>query len=361
MAEEDPQEQLLQAQILKHTFGFVYSFVLKCSIELGIFDTIHNNRGNPMTLSILATSISNTILSISNHKLYRLLNYLVHMGLLQKHVTFAVEGEGRKEEPEFSLTDLGEFLLKDGEKSLASWALAIIDEGDMGCWHQLSSCCSSKDDQRTAFERIYGASVWDLAAKDAEVNRVINDAMAGDTRLVMPAFIQGCSSVLEGIGSMVDVGGGTGMAMSMVAEAFPHLKCMVFDLPHVVATAPQLSHVSMVGGDMFQSVPSADAILLKFMLHNWQDDECVKILKKCKEAIPKEAGKVIIMDIVVDSEMENSDLTHSKLSLDIDMMITSGGRERTVEEWERLLDIAGFRSHEIIPIITIQSVIVAYP
>lgn len=100
---------------------------------------------------------------------------------------------------------------------------------------------------------------------------------------------------------------------------------------------------------------------MQFMLHNWQDDECVKILKKCKEAIPKEAGKVIIMDIVVDSEMENSDLTHSKLSLDIDMMITSGGRERTVEEWKRLLDKAGFRSHEIIHIIAIQSVIVAYP
>lgn len=267
MEEKDPQEQLWQAQILKHTFGFINSFVLKASIELGIFDTIHNNnRGNPMTLSSLATSISNTIPSISTNKLNRLLNYLVHMGLLQKLVTFAEEGEEMKEEQAFSLTGLAQFLLKDGEKSLASWALAIIDEGDMGCWHQLSSCCSSEGDGRTPFERLYGTSVWDFAAKDAEVNRLINDAMAGDTRLVMPAFIEGCSSVLEGVGSMVDVGGGTGIAMSMVAEAFPHLKCMVFDLPHVVATAPQFSHVSMVGGDMFKSVPGADAILLKVSL-----------------------------------------------------------------------------------------------
>lgn len=100
---------------------------------------------------------------------------------------------------------------------------------------------------------------------------------------------------------------------------------------------------------------------MQFMLHNWQDEECVKILRKCKEAIPKEGGKVIIIDIVVDLEMENSDVTQSKHSLDIDMMVTSGGRERTEEEWKKLLDIAGFGSHEIIPIMTIQSVIVAYP
>ncbi|KAL5999517.1 hypothetical protein ACLOJK_037802 [Asimina triloba] len=99
-----------------------------------------------------------------------------------------------------------------------------------------------------------------------------------------------------------------------------------------------------------------------FMLHNWQDDGCIKILERCKEAVPKVGGKVIIMDIIMDSDDDDDDdLVRSKICLDIDMLLTSGGKERTADEWEMLISKAGFSSHEIIPIQAIQSVIVAYP
>ena len=151
------------------------------------------------------------------------------------------------------------------------------------------------------------------------------------------------------------------MAMNMVTEAFPHMKCIVFDLPHVVETAPSYPNVSFVGGDMFEFVPNADAILLKFILHNWRDDECIKILKKCKEAIPKVGGKVMIVEIILDLEDDDEDLIRSKYSLDLDMMVATGGKERTEEEWKVLINSAGFSGLEIVPIMAIQSVIVAYP
>jgi trans-resveratrol di-O-methyltransferase len=69
--------------------------------------------------------------------------------------------------------------------------------------------------------------------------------------------------IFEGLGSLVDVGGGNGAVARIISEAFPHIKCTVFDLPHVVANLPETTNLKYVGGDMFQSIPSADAILFK--------------------------------------------------------------------------------------------------
>ncbi|KAI3996275.1 hypothetical protein MKX01_026743 [Papaver californicum] len=115
-----------------------------------------------------------------------------------------------------------------------------------------------------------------------------------------------------------------------------------------------------VPGDMFKSVPSAQAILLKLILHDWTDEQCVDILYKCKKAIPKETGKVIIVDVALEKESEH-ELTKTRLILDIDMMVNTGGRERTADDWENLLKRAGFQSHKIRPIRAIQSVIEAFP
>ncbi|MCL7049981.1 hypothetical protein MKW94_013073 [Papaver nudicaule] len=149
--------------------------------------------------------------------------------------------------------------------------------------------------------------------------------------------------------------------MSYIAKAYPEIKCLVFDLPHVVAAAPEIAGLEMVGGDMFEFIPPADALLLKFMLHGWKDAECIKLLKKCKEAIPADNGKVIIIEMVLDQDEDDDALTQARLSFDLDMMLSSGGKERTKDEWRVLLEKAGFKRIEFIPIFAIQSVIVAYP
>lgn len=98
------------------------------------------------------------------------------------------------------------------------------------------------------------------------------------------------------------------------------------------------------------------------MLHNFEDGDCIRILGNCKEALPGVGGKVIIIEIVMDWEEDDESVEKEKVKagLDMDMMITSGGRERTAQEWAFLLQKVGFARHDIISIPAIQSVIVAY-
>ncbi|KAI3978229.1 hypothetical protein MKX01_013060 [Papaver californicum] len=351
--EDQEQEMKYQGHVWNIICGSVDSSVLKCTIELGILDTIHHNSSKPMTLSSLS-SASPSLSTLKAENLYRLLRYLSHMNLIA--INAATEGNET-----FALTDLSQLLLNNQERSLKDWVLGIDDEHSVNGWHELKDYCLSADDAPTPFVKLHGKTMWEFAAEVPEVNALINNAMACDTRLVMPAFVQGCDSILNGVKKLVDIGGGTGAAMSYVVKAFPEIKCMVFDLPHVVAAAPEIPGVEMVGGDMFEFIPPADALLLKFMLHNWKDAECIKLLKRCKETIPVDDGKVIIIEMVLDQDEDDDELTQARLSLDLDMMLSSGGKERTKDEWRILLEEAGFSKIEFIPIFAIQSVIVACP
>ncbi|KAF3649360.1 Isoflavone-7-O-methyltransferase 8 [Capsicum annuum] len=138
--------------------------------------------------------------------------------------------------------------------------------------------------------------------KEPKLNRVFNEFMASDARLVISTVIENCKAVFEGLKSLVDLGGGTGTVAKSVANAFPEINCTVLDLPHVVERCEGSKYVSYVGGDMFKFIPPADVILLESILHDWSDDYCIKILKKCKEALSSKenGGRLIIIDIVMD-------------------------------------------------------------
>ncbi|KAH0636389.1 hypothetical protein KY290_036830 [Solanum tuberosum] len=121
--------------------------------------------------------------------------------------------------------------------------------------------------------------------------------MASDSRLVVSVVIENCKAIFEGLKSLVDVGGGIGIVAKVIADAFLEMNCIVFYLPHVIERCEGSKNLSYVGGNMLKFIPSADAILLKWVLHDWNDEECIKILKKCKEEIPskEKGGKVIII------------------------------------------------------------------
>ncbi|KAF3677889.1 putative bidirectional sugar transporter SWEET14-like [Capsicum annuum] len=164
--------------------------------------------------------------------------------------------------------------------------------------------------------------------------------------------------------SLVDVGGGTGTVAKAIGNAFPKINCIVFDLPHVIEGCEGSKNLSYVGGDMFKSIPSADAILLKWILHNWSDEECIKILKKCKEAIPKRenGGTLIIIDMVLMDSQKGDDKSYeTQLFYDMLMMVDASGKQRIEQEWAKLFLDAGFTDYEIIPILGLRSVIEVYP
>ncbi|CAH2075766.1 unnamed protein product [Thlaspi arvense] len=130
----------------------------------------------------------------------------------------------------------------------------------------------------------------------------------------------------------------TGTVAKSIANAYPHLKCTVLDLPHVVARLEGSKILNYVGGDMFEAIPRVDAILLKWILHDWSDEENIKILKRCEEAIPskEKGGKVIIIDMVVENKKEDNESIETQLFFDMLVMILLTGRERTDKEWAKL-------------------------
>ncbi|RZC91549.1 hypothetical protein C5167_027608 [Papaver somniferum] len=338
-----------QAQLWNIIYGFADSLVLRCAVEIGIADIIKNNDG-AITLAQLAAKLP--ITNVSSDYLYRMVRYLVHLNIIEQETC-----NGGVEKV-YSLKPVGTLLLRDAERSMVPMILGMTQKDFMVSWHFMKEGLGNGS--TTAFEKGMGMDIWKYLEGNPDQSQLFNEGMAGETRLLTKTLIEDCRDTFQGLDSLVDIGGGNGTTIKAIYEAFPHIKCTLYDLPHVVANSHDLPNIEKVPGDMFKSVPSAQAILLKLILHDWTDEECVNILKKCKEAIPKETGKVIIVDVALEEE-SNHELTKTRLILDIDMLVNTGGRERTADDWENLLKRAGFRSHKIRPIRAIQSVIEAFP
>ncbi|KAL4289696.1 hypothetical protein GQ457_14G021510 [Hibiscus cannabinus] len=352
-----------QAHVWNHIFSFINSMSLKCAVDLGIPDIIHNH-GKPMTDSELVAALP-TLNPTKARNIHRLMRMLVHSGFFaQQNLSHGVHEDG------YVLTNASRLLLKDNRLSITPFLKAMLDPivtkpwDFLGIWFQNNDC--------TPFYTAHGKALWDYAGHNPKLGNLFNEGMASDARLVSSVLIDKCKGSFEGLDSLVDVGGGTGTLGKAIADAFPHLECTVFDLTHVVAGLQDSGNLKYVGGDMFECVPVADAVLLKWILHDWNDDECLKILKRCKEAISNQdkgtviKRKVIILEMVVmDKEKlvkeENSKTFETQLLMDVLMMAVLTGRERREEEWAKLFFAAGFSHYKIIPILGLRSLIEVYP
>ncbi|XP_057796261.1 8-hydroxyquercetin 8-O-methyltransferase-like [Salvia miltiorrhiza] len=336
-----------QAHVWNHIFNYINSMSLKCAIELGIADAIHRHN-KPMTLSQLADALC--INKAKTDALFRLMRILLHSNFFVK-----VKTEENEDEEAYCLTRASRLLLRDEPMSIATFAVAMLDPIFVDPFYHVSEWFG--DNHPTPFFTKNGTNMWEYAGAEQSSNQLINEAMASDARFVSSILVQECKQVFEGLKTLVDVGGGTGMVARGVAAAFPGLKCIVLDLPHVVVGLEGSERLSFVGGDMFEFIPHADAVFLKWILHDWNDEECVGILKKCKEAIAPSKGKVIIVDMIVGDEREEHEATETKLLIDALMMAVVTGKERTEKEWAKLFVAAGFQKYNITPVLGLRSVI----
>ncbi|KAI5647764.1 hypothetical protein M9H77_33769 [Catharanthus roseus] len=346
---EQEEEAQAQIDIWKYVFGFTEMAVVKCAIELGIADVIERHEG-PMKLDDLSSS-----LNCSPSALYRIMRFLTRRRIF-KEVNAGI----------YVQTPLSRRFMRNGEKSMADFVLLESSRVMLEPWHGLRGRVLA--DGAPAFDAVHNDDVWKYAERNPAHSKLINDAMACDSRLAVSAIVEGCSEVFNGINSLVDVGGGNGTTMGNLVKAFPWIKGINFDLPHVVSEAPNQPGVEHVGGDMFKSVPKADAAFIMWVLHDWGDEECIKILKNCKKAIPEKTGKVIIIEAVIDDGDEEEDNNSNNKLKDVGLMLdmvmmahTSTGKERSCKEWDYVLKEAGFIRHTIKQIPTVQSVIEAYP
>ncbi|KAH7864724.1 hypothetical protein Vadar_033077 [Vaccinium darrowii] len=146
-----------------------------------------------------------------------------------------------------------------------------------------------------------------------------------------------------GLKQIVDVGGGLGTTLGSIISKYPHIEGINFDLPHVVKTAPSWPGVQHVGGDMFESIPKGDVIFMKWILHDWSDELCLKLLNNCWNALP-ESGKVIIVESILPENPQDNDPI-SRIGFTVDMItwtMNPGGKERTEKEFDALAKATGF-------------------
>ncbi|KAI9086619.1 hypothetical protein K1719_031213 [Acacia pycnantha] len=351
---QTPSEASLKSQaiIWDGLFGFVDSMALKSAVELRIADIIHSH-GQPITLSQLTSSLESPNNTPDITYLFRIMRSLVRKKI------FTVHHPSDGSEALYGLTEASTWLVHDSQFSLAPMVIMENHPWQLATWHFLSACAREGG---IAFEKAHGCEMWDFASKNTAFNQIFNDALACTVKFIMEALLSEYKDGFNNIQTLVDVGGGTGGTISEIVKSYPHIKGINFDLPHVIATANQHPGVVHVDGDMFQSIPDADAILLKWVLHDWSDEHCIKILENSKKAVSEKKGKIVIVEIVLEEEEDSGVFGNTKMTLDLVMMAhTTGGKERSEAEWGKLLKEAGFARYNIIKIPTIPSIIEAFP
>ncbi|KAF3665257.1 8-hydroxyquercetin 8-O-methyltransferase [Capsicum annuum] len=366
IGEDASQIPAAQGYIWNHIFNYINSMSLKCAIQLGIPDIIHSH-GRAMTLSDLVNSLPiNNINSTIRNCIYRLMRILIHAGFFIQTNLVNKEEKTEEEEEEggYLPTPASRLLLKDDPLSLVPLVQVGLDSLMMDPWQYLSMWFEKGDHSSTTpFVIAHGKPFFEYVGNEPRLNHLFNEAMANDSRLSISVIIEHCKEIFEGLKSLVDIGGGTGTMAKSIADMFPQINCIVLDLPHVIEGCEGSKNLSYVGGDMFKFIPSADAILLKLILHDWSDEDCIKILKKCKQAIPSKenGGRVIIIDMVLMDQKGDHNAYETQLFFDMLMMVYSFGRERSQQEWAKLFFDSGFSDYKIIPILGLRSIIEIYP
>jgi hypothetical protein len=268
--------------------------------------------------------------------LRRLLRALVEIGVL-------LEGEDGR----FSLTPLGEHLRQAAPGSL--WAAAIC-AGDTfyRAWGDLLESVRTGE---TAFERVFGAPMFDYLGRQPELGEIFGRYMTGVSADIAAAVA--ATHDFSPFRTIVDVGGGHGTLLAAILKANPHAAGILFDLAPVVASARRTleaqgvsDRCEPVAGDFFEAVPEGgDAYLLKWILHDWDDEQAIRILRNCRRAMGEEARLLIIETVMPERMTQGS----AGACLDMHMLALTGGWERTESEYRALLARAGLQLSRVVP------------
>ncbi len=317
--------------------GFWISRAIYVAAKLGIPDLL---KQSPQSSSDLAKATGTHAPS-----LYRLLRALDSIGV------FAEDNQGR-----FTLTPLGATLLTDVPGSLRFFVIEELGENHYPAWEKV---LYSVQTGAIAFDHVYGESKWQYMTQHPEEAMIFDQAMASFS-WVVSAAVAGAYD-FSSSRTVVDLGGGDGSLLAGILRAHGHLRGVVADVPHVIERARQrleaegLSHrCGTAGVDFFKAVPPSDTYLLKWILHDWTDEQSVTILKNCRNAMTAD-GRVLIIEAV----LQAGDATSFGKFVDLNMLVMTGGRERTETEYRTLLEAAGLKLTKVISTQTEMSIIEA--
>jgi hypothetical protein len=335
MAKKKPSAQKTMLGLIS---GFWVSQLVFVAASLGIADLVAKG---PKTVEELARKTGTK----ASH-LRRVLRALASLGI------FAETTNGK-----FKTTPLAAMLRSGVPGSLRDFARMCVDDYNWQAWSALEHGVRTGD---LPFDHVHGKPVFPFLKEHPEKDEIFSASMASISGVENPAIAKAYD--FARFATLVDVGGAHGHLLATILRRNRKLRGVLYDQPQVVAAAAKsgfLSEHSLArrceteGGDFFQSVPEgAGGYLLKYILHDWTDDQALQILRNCRTAMAP-SGRVLVVERVI---TPGNGADWGKL-LDINMMVVPGGRERTKDEFRDLFRRAGLKLTRVIPTATPMSIL----
>ena len=259
----------------------------------------------------------------------------------------------------FELTPFGESLQTNVPGSLRATAIVELGDDHYSAWENLLHAVRTGE---TAFDNKFGMPIWKFYETHEENQKNFDRCMVEMTGAIHQAILEAYD--FAPFKHLTDIGGGHGALVAAVLNEYPDLRGTVFDQAHVAegarktfADAHLKQRTAAVGGDFFESVPGgADLYTMKFIIHDWDDARCIKILQNIRRGITP-GGKLLIFDTVI----PEGNTPHFGKLFDLNMLVMTGGRERTEKEFAALLRQGGFHLARVVPTESVISIVEAVP
>lgn len=332
------KDDMLCFQAQELMFAYNVSMVLRAAIQLGLLDALNAAGGQALTPDELAEKVETSNKAEVAGSVDRILRYLSCFNV----VNCSSEAAGPDDTlvRRYTTGPLCRWLTKDNvDGTLSPFAMFIVDPDHLLPWHHIAEAVTAGGP--SAFERTQGWPYYEYMGKNQRLSTLFDNAMAQHSVILVTKMLERFKG-FEGVQRLVDVGGGTGSTLGMITSKYKHMTGINYDLPHVIAQGLPLPGVEHVAGDMYESIPTGDAVLLQWMTLTLNDDECTRILNNCHKALPKD-GKVIVVDGILPETPDSSLTARDAFTLDIMMLVLfKGGKQRTEKEFAKLAKQAGF-------------------
>jgi O-methyltransferase domain len=331
-------DQISSTQLLHMILGVPLNQAIYACAKLGIADLLADGP-KPYTDLAAATGTHSP-------SLYRVLRALASANVLDE-----------PQRGSFALTPIGECLRTGAPGSLRRYATvhgSPLSQVWTGFLHTLQT-------GETAFSHVFGAPVFQYLQGNGDALELFHAAMAERTAIDAAAIVE--AHDFSGISTLVDVGGGRGTLLAAILRANPDMRGVLLDVPDAVAnpdaalSAELRERCQLVGGNFLAGVPEGgDAYLLKSILHDWDDERALAILRNCRRAMSSNSRLLMVEMVIPPGQVPLLVALHDLL-----MLAVAGGKERTAGEFTTLLDAAGFELTRITPTQAAVSIIEALP
>jgi hypothetical protein len=322
-----------QAVVMQMAMGAWVTKVISETTRLGVPDVLQ--RGGPM----LAADIVAAGVAADPSALERLLRAAASLGLV-------TEDAGGK----FGPTALSAVLTADTPGSVKKLVESVGGPW-YRCWTELVGAVETGKPQA---RKVFGMEWWDYLNSNPKLLEDFGEAMKANSHASMLGVLAHCD--LTGAGKVADIAGGFGHLAVALLEKYPDLQAVVQDLPELIPVAREKFRVEdpavarrleYVGANMFESVPEADVYIMKHIIHDWEDEKCIRLLQNCAKSM-RGNGRVICVDSVL-PPMGDTGGAPAKM-LDLNMLVFITGKERTEAEWRELYRAAGLEVRSITPL-----------